>query len=82
MAKKSVLAPFPQETADFEPGFAEALEGLRKLHRASARHNDFNGPMRLSSGQVLVLVDCALALMDRYDRKLAADQIRENFRYE
>lgn len=70
------------ERSDFEPGFAEALAGLRKLHRASARHNDFNGPMKLSSGQVLMLADCALALMDRFDQKRALAQIMENFRYE
>lgn len=70
------------DPVSFEPGFEKALNSLRKLSRKATRHNDFNGPMKLTSGQVLVLVDCALALMDRYDRKLAYDQIRENFRYE
>lgn len=74
--------PLTEDERGFEPGFKEALKSLRKLSRKAARHNDFNGPMKLSSGQVIVLVDCALALMDRLDHKQALAQIRENFRYE
>jgi hypothetical protein len=66
----------------FEPGFVDALHSLRKLKRKAERHNDFNGPMRLNSGEVMVLVDSALALLDREDVKIAKAQILENFRYE
>jgi hypothetical protein len=76
--KDTVSKPSP----GFEPGFEDAMHSLRKLRRKALRHNDFNGAMRLSSGEVLILVDAALALLDREDVKVAKAQIVENFRYE
>lgn len=67
---------------DFEPGFKDALHSLRKLKRRSERHNDFNGPMKLWSSEVMILVDCALSMLDREDAAVAKKQLLENFRYE
>ena len=66
---------------DFEPGFLETLESLRRLGRLAERHNDLNGGIRLWSGEILCLVDCALAMLDRFDQARARAEMLENFRY-
>jgi len=58
------------------------IDALRKLKRKAISHNDFNGGMRLGSGQVLTLVDAALALLNLQDSNVAKTQILETFRGE
>lgn len=71
----------PSIARDFEPGFVEACDGLRRLQRQAERHSDATGPMKLWAGQLICLVDAALALLDRSDVKRAKAQLLQNFRY-
>lgn len=67
----------------FEPGFEDTLHSLRKLRRKAERHNDFDGPMRLWSMEVRLLVAIALSTLDRdFDSETARAQLLEHFRYD
>lgn len=65
----------------FERGFLRTLDSLRRLKRKAERHNDLSGPMPLWSGEILCLVDCSLAMLDRFDQARARAEMLENFRY-
>lgn len=71
----------PAAQVDFEPGFLEALDGLKRLKKRADRHNDCNGGMRLWSMQILILVDCAMSLLDRFDQAEARTELVKQFRY-
>lgn len=72
----------PLEKSDFEPGFLEALESLKRLKKRAERHNDCDGGMRLWSMQVLILIDCAMSLLDRSDQVEARTELVKHFRYQ
>lgn len=65
----------------FEPGFLDTLVCLRRLKRLAENHDDRLGSVRLWSGEIICLVDCGLALLDRYDQASARTEMLENFRY-